>query len=111
MDELAKSEELGDLYAFYGPLLTQGQRDYFEDYYYDDLSLGEIAANHHVSRAAVYDSLRRSSKALEKYEAELGLKKQNDWLLRELGAVLTLIKTGQAAAAQKKLAKVRQKLA
>ena len=42
MDELTKNEELGDLYAYYGSLLTKGQQSYFEDYYYNDLSLGEI---------------------------------------------------------------------
>ncbi len=55
MDELEKNERLGDLFAYYGPLLTKGQQEYFEDYYYNDLSLGEIADNHHVSRQAVYD--------------------------------------------------------
>ncbi|WP_201330261.1 YlxM family DNA-binding protein [Lactobacillus nasalidis] len=73
MDELSKNEAMGDLYALYGALLTQGQQDYFEDYYYNDLSLGEIADNRQVSRQAVYDNLRRSSKALEKYEAKLHL--------------------------------------
>ena len=60
-------------YAMYSALLTQGQQDYFEDYYYNDLSLGEIADNRHVSRQAVYDNLRRSAKSLEKYEDKLRL--------------------------------------
>ncbi|MCF1782989.1 YlxM family DNA-binding protein [Lactobacillus mulieris] len=72
--ELIKNEELADLYSFYGQLLTKGQQAYFEDYYYDDLSLGEIADNHGVSRQAVYDNLRRSSKSLENYEKKLHLK-------------------------------------
>lgn len=71
MDELTKNEKLGDLYAYYGSLLTVGQQSYFEDYYYNDLSLGEIAINHHVSRQAVYDNLKRSSKILENYENKL----------------------------------------
>ncbi len=72
--ELIKNENLADLYSFYGQLLTKGQQAYFEDYYYDDLSLGEIADNHGVSRQAVYDNLRRSSKSLENYEKKLHLK-------------------------------------
>lgn len=71
MDELTKNEKLGDLYAYYGSLLTEGQQSYFEDYYYNDLSLGEIAINHQVSRQAVYDNLKRSSKILENYENKL----------------------------------------
>jgi predicted DNA-binding protein YlxM (UPF0122 family) len=73
MDDLVKNERLGDLYAYYGGLLTKRQQDYFEDYYYDDLSLGEIAANHQVSRQAVYDNLRRSGQALLHYEDTVGM--------------------------------------
>lgn len=73
MDELVKNERLGDLYAYYGGLLTKRQQDYFEDYYYDDLSLGEIAANHQVSRQAVYDNLHRSGQALLRYEKIVGM--------------------------------------
>jgi predicted DNA-binding protein YlxM (UPF0122 family) len=81
MNELAKQEFLGDLYAYYGQLLTPNQQNYFEDYYYDDLSLGEIAQNHQVSRAAVYDNLKRSSKLLENYENKLHLQA----MIQELG--------------------------
>lgn len=78
MDELEKNERLADLYALYGHLLTPGQRDYFEDYYYNDLSLGEIADNHHVSRQAVYDNLKRSANSLIKYDQVLQLSKTFD---------------------------------
>lgn len=71
MDELTKNEKLGDLYAYYGSLLTPNQQSCFEDYYYNDLSLGEIADNHQVSRQAVFDNLKRSSKILENYENKL----------------------------------------
>lgn len=42
-------------------------------YYERDLSLGEIAADLKVSRQAVYDTLKRSEKALERFEVKLGL--------------------------------------
>jgi len=75
MDELEKNELLGDLYAYYGSLLTKSQQDYFEDYYYNDLSLGEIAINHHVSRQAVYDNLRRCRSLLKNYENKLHMQR------------------------------------
>lgn len=75
MDELTKNEKLGDLYAYYGSLLTKGEQAYFEDYYYNDFSLGEIAVNRHVSRQAVYDNLHRSSKRLLKFEKHLHMKR------------------------------------
>ena len=33
------------LYDYYGELLTDKQRMYFEDYYFNNLSLGEISEN------------------------------------------------------------------
>lgn len=42
-------------------------------YYYHDLSLGEIAEEKEISRQAVFDNLKRSEEALERYEDELGM--------------------------------------
>lgn len=61
------------LFDFYGRLLTERQRRIFVMYYEDDLSLGEIAEQIDVSRQAVYDILKRSAKALEKFEKQLRL--------------------------------------
>ena len=48
-----------------------------EQYFYDDLSLGEIAENSQTSRQAVYDLLRRVEQTLEKYEDKLHLLHQD----------------------------------
>ncbi|OUN01564.1 MAG: hypothetical protein BAA04_06340 [Firmicutes bacterium ZCTH02-B6] len=61
------------LYDFYGQLLTEKQRSFFELYHHDDLSLGEIAEQHGVSRQAVYDILKRAERTLEELEAKLQL--------------------------------------
>lgn len=58
---------------FYGPLLTEQQRQVLKAYFDEDLSLGEIAEVRGVSRAAVYDVVRRGLSALEGYEERLGL--------------------------------------
>ena len=42
------------LYDYYGSLLTDRQRSYYEDYYFSNLSLSEIAENNNVSRNAVH---------------------------------------------------------
>jgi 16S rRNA (guanine1207-N2)-methyltransferase len=57
----------------YGALLTARQREFLRRYYADDLSLGEIAAQMHVSRQAVHDGLQRALGALERYESALRL--------------------------------------
>ena len=92
MNELEKNEILGDLYAYYGRLLTRSQQNYFEDYYYNDLSLGEIAANYHVSRQAVYDNLRRCRKLLKNYEDNLHMKRDYNKIELNLGQVISAIK-------------------
>lgn len=61
------------LYDIYHNLLTDKQRMYFEDYYYADLSLSEIADNYNVSRNAVHDQLKRIVNELEDYENKLHL--------------------------------------
>lgn len=73
MNLLEKQQYYINLYDFYGDLLTDKQQVYFKDYYFDDLSLAEIALNHEVSRNAVYDSITKVYKLLDNYEAKLGL--------------------------------------
>lgn len=71
--ELAKNERVNALLEFYHLLLTKKQDAYIELYYADDLSLGEIAEQYHVSRQAVYDNIKRTEKALAEYEDKLHL--------------------------------------
>ena len=68
--------ELIELYDLYYELLTEKQKQYFEEYYYDDLSIGEIALYHEVSRNAVHDQIKKVIKNLEDYEEKIGLLKK-----------------------------------
>jgi uncharacterized protein len=70
---LAKVLRIGQLYDFYGALLTDKQRHCLKMHYLNDLSLAEIAAEFKVSRQAIHDILRRGEQILEEYEAKLGL--------------------------------------
>ena len=72
MEDL-KREEIIELYDIYGSLLTDKQRTYFEDYYYMDLSLAEIAENYNISRNAIHDQLKRVNDALINFESNLHL--------------------------------------
>ncbi len=58
-----------DLLDWYGELLTGHQREILEEYYGEDLSMNEIAENYGISKAAVSDLIRRSSKQLEHFES------------------------------------------
>lgn len=71
--EIQKREELIELYDLYFELLTDKQRDYFEEYYFMDLSITEIAINHDISRNGVHDQLKRVCNNLYEYESKLKL--------------------------------------
>lgn len=47
-----------DLYDLYKDLLTDNQCICFENYYFDDLSLSEIASELNITRAAVAKTLK-----------------------------------------------------
>lgn len=61
------------LYDYYGDLLTEKEKLYFEDFYFNDLSYKEIAENYSVSRSAIYNILKESLKKLDYYEDKLRL--------------------------------------
>ena len=61
------------LYDFYGELLTKKQKLYFEEYYFRNLSLGEISDNLKVSRNAIHKCITGVEKKLEFYEEKLRL--------------------------------------
>lgn len=61
------------LYDFYGELLTEHQKNVYEDVIINDLSYSEIAALNGISRQGVYDLIKRCDKILEEYEDKLKL--------------------------------------
>lgn len=64
------------LYDFYGEMLTDRQKEVYEDYHLNDLSLAEVAEELEISRAAVHDNIKRSEKALKHLEDKLELIKR-----------------------------------
>lgn len=68
------------LYDIYGELLNDKQRECFEDYYFNNLSLGEISENILLSRNAIYKNIKTSSDKLYFYEDKLGLFKNREKL-------------------------------
>ena len=57
----------------YGPLLTDKQRLFMTLHYEQDLSFGEIAQSHNVSRQAIHDSVKHAESSLEEIESKLKL--------------------------------------
>lgn len=56
------------LFDFYGDLLTEHQREFYDLYYNEDLSLAEIAENYGISRQGVRDVIVRAEAAMSEIE-------------------------------------------
>lgn len=78
MDILEKKNKYNQLFDYYGCLLTQKQQEYFINYYFEDLSLSEIANMFNVSRNAVYDQLNKIYNLLDYYEESLHLSSKSE---------------------------------
>ena len=61
------------LFDYYGDLLTEKQREYYDLHYNSDLSLFEIAEMNGTSRQAVWDIIRRAELTLREIEGKTGL--------------------------------------
>ena len=75
-----------DLYDIYGELLDDKKKEYFESYYFDNLSLGEISENLNVSRNGVHKQLKAVEDKLKFYEEKLCLYKRR----KELKEVMSI---------------------
>lgn len=78
---MLERDKIIGLYEIYKNLLTDKQRDYFENYYYEDLSLSEIAENFIVSKTIVSKTLKQVESKLTELEETLGLNKIYDDLV------------------------------
>ena len=61
------------LYDFFGEMLTEKQREYFDLYHNEDLSLSEIAEKAGISRQGVFDIITRAEKSLVEMEQKTGV--------------------------------------
>ena len=68
-----KPLEMSLLFDFYGETLTEKQRELFDLYYNEDLSLAEIAEHAGITRQGARDSIKRAEHALREMEEKLGL--------------------------------------
>ncbi len=77
--------EYGVLFDYYGALLTDKQKDCYDLYYNEDLSLSEIAELKGISRQAAWDNIRHAEEKLVEFEEKTGLIKkvqELEWRLK-----------------------------
>ena len=70
---LEDSFEISILFDFYGPLLSDRQKEFVRLYHDENCSLTEIANDMGVSKQAVSSGLKSAEKKLRFYEEKLGL--------------------------------------
>ncbi len=78
------------LYDFYGDLLTERQKEFYDLYYNDDLSLSEIAENYDITRQGVRDIIIRAERTLEDVEEKTGLIRRYHSTKASLAALTSL---------------------
>lgn len=71
---------INKLYDCYSSLLTDKQIEYFENYYFQNLTCQEIAENKGVSRNAVNKQVKEVVAKLVYYEDKLHILKKNEEL-------------------------------
>ncbi len=72
------------LYDYYSDLFNDKQRYYFEEYYFNNLSLQEISDNDGISRNAIHKMIKNIENKLYFYEEKLELYKKNQKLSKIL---------------------------
>ena len=81
------------LFDFYGELLTEKQREYFDLHWNEDYSLAEIAELGGLSRQGVWDILRRAEGLLQQYEEKTGLVRRHLDRVAEIAAIRQELET------------------
>lgn len=98
-----KDLSLTILFDIYGGLLSANEKDAFEYYYCDDLSLSEIAEIMKMTRQGVRDNIVRAEKLLRDCEEKLGLKKKFSETERLLSIAKNALASGNIRLAEETL--------
>lgn len=89
----SKSFEMALLFDFYGDMLTDKQKEFFDLYYNEDLSLGEIGENEGITRQGVRDAVQRAEGTLREMECRLGMVARYGKLDAQLAQITELAET------------------
>ena len=101
------------LFDFYGELLTEKQREYFDLHYNADLSLAEIAERTGISRQGVWDIIRRAEATRPEAEQKTGLVRRSGAQRETISAIeakLTRLETATDGEARRLVQDIRQEL-
>ncbi len=98
------------LYDFYGELLTEHQKQVYEDVVLNDYSLSEVAESLCISRQGVHDMIKRCNKLLGGYEEKLHLVEKFVSLRERVGQIQEIAKRDIENAAMKEIEKISMEI-
>ncbi len=75
------------LFDFYGDVLTERQKEFYDLYYNEDLSLSEIAENSGITRQGVRDVIVRAEGILSDLEDKTGLIRRFHSMRKQLAQI------------------------
>ncbi len=87
MDLKNQAYRMAMLFDFYGDLLTDRQKEFYDLYYNEDLSLAEIAENYGISRQGVRDVIVRAEAAMTEIEDKTHLIRRFYQMQKEIAAI------------------------
>lgn len=70
---MEKIIERGNLFDFYGELLTKHQQKIYSEAVFNDMSLSELSEEEGISRQGIHDLIKRCDRQLQSYEDKLHL--------------------------------------
>ena len=76
------------LFDFYGDLLTERQKEFYDLYYNEDLSLSEIAENYGISRQGVRDVIVRAEAAMDEIEEKTHIIRRFNQNRKEIAGIV-----------------------
>ena len=79
------------LYDFYGDMLTDRQKEFYDLYYNEDLSLAEIAENYGITRQGVRDVIVRAEAVLTELEDKTGIIKRFHKMQQQFASIQTAL--------------------
>lgn len=98
------------LYDFYGELLTEHQKQVYEDVVLNDYSLSEVADDLGISRQGVHDMIKRCNKLLAGYEEKLQLVERFVSLRDQVGQIHRIAREQEGSPAMKEIEKISTKI-
>ena len=81
------------LYDFYGDMLTDRQKEFYDLYYNEDLSLAEIAENYGITRQGVRDVIVRAEAVLTELEDKTGIIRRFHKMQEQFAQMETAVNT------------------